>query len=105
MQKRLNELRLQRGRLLERIAHQRDTLARQAHPLARGLRVGERLDNWFQQCKQVALQHPVAVVTVVGAVVILRPAFVLRWTRRGFIAWRTWLALRRDLPGFLTRLL
>ncbi len=105
MQKRLIELQLQRGRLLERIANQRATLALQTRPLARSLHVGDRLESWLRRCTQIAVQHPVAVATVIGAMVVLRPTAVLRWTRRGFVAWRTWMTLRRALPGFLARLI
>ena len=105
MQRRLIELQQQRGRLLERIASQRTTLAVHTRPLARTLQVGDRLDGWWQQCKQFAVRHPLAVAGVVGAVVILRPATVLHWTRRSLVAWRTWTAVRQALPGFLTRLI
>lgn len=105
MQKRLIELQLQRGRLLERIAHQRQSLAVQARPVARTLHVGDRVNGWLQQGKLFALQHPLAVAGAVAVVVVLRPTAVLRWTRRGILAWRTWVAVRGAIPGFLTRLL
>lgn len=105
MQERLIELQLQRGRLLERIAQQRRTLAVQTRPVTRALHVGDRLVDGFDRCKWFALQHPLTVTAVVGALVILRPATVMRWARRGFIAWRTWGAMRTALPGFLSRFL
>lgn len=105
MQNRLTELQLQRGRLLERIAHQRTTLATQARPVARALHVGDRLTDWLERCRQFTLQHPVAVVAALGAVVILRPSGVMRWTRRSLFAWRSWHALRGALPGFVSRFL
>ncbi len=105
MQQRLIELQLQRGRLLERIANQRHALALQTRPVARALRVGDRVSSFADQCKLFALQHPLAVAAVVGAVVVLRPARVLRWTRRGFFAWRTWASVRTALPSFVARFL
>jgi len=36
---------------------------------------------------------------------VLRPAVVLRWSRRGLLAWRTWGAVRAALPGFVSRFL
>ena len=105
MQNRLIELQLQRGRLLERIAHQRMTLAMQARPAARALHVGDRLTDWLDRCRQFALQHPVAVAAAVGTVIVLRPSGVMRWTRRGLFAWRSWNALRGALPGFASRFL
>tara|TARA_R110001599_G_scaffold215480_3_gene413673 strand:+ start:280 stop:570 length:291 start_codon:yes stop_codon:yes gene_type:complete len=96
---------LQRGRLLERIAHQRQALAVQVRPVSHALHVGDRLAEGFGRCKLFALQHPLTVTAVVGTLVILRPALVMRWARRGFVAWRTWGAMRTALPGFLSRFL
>jgi hypothetical protein len=105
MQQRLIELQLQRGRLLERIANQRHVLAVQTRPVTRALHVGDRMSSFADQCKLFALQHPLAVAAAVGAVVFLRPTGVLRWTRRGFFAWRTWASVRTALPGFVARFL
>jgi hypothetical protein len=105
MQKHLIDLQLQRGRLLERIAYQREALAVQVQPVSRALHVGDRLTDWVYRCKLFALQHPLAVVAAVATVVVLRPTGVLRWTRRGFFAWRSWSAVRGALPGFLSRFL
>ncbi len=105
MQQRLIDLELQRGRLLERIDQQRRTLAVQVQPVSRALHVGDRLADWFAQCRQFALQYPLAVAAAVGIVIVLRPAVVLRWSRRGLLAWRTWGAVRAALPGFVSRFL
>lgn len=105
MQKRLIELQLQRGRLLERIAHQRRALAADIVPVAHTLQLGDRVSDLLAQGKRFVLEHPLAVAAVVGTAVVLRPAGVLRWSRRGFLAWRSWRALRASLPGFLARFL
>lgn len=93
MQQRLIELQQQRGRLLERIASQRALLGRQSQPMTRVLHLGDRVGEMAAQCKRTALEHPVAVAVLVGAVVVLRPRTVLRWARRGFFAWRSWGAI------------
>ncbi len=103
MQQRLIELQLQRGRLLERIAHQRLTLTEQAAPVARTLHLRNRLAQMASDGKQFAVDHPLLVAAAVGTVVVLRPGTVLRWTRRGFLTWRTWTALRSVLPTTLSR--
>ena len=90
MQQRLIELQQQRGRLLERIANQRALLVTQTQPITRVLQFGDRVGEVAAQCKRTALEHPVAVAVVVGAVVLLRPRTVYRWARRGFFAWRSW---------------
>ncbi len=103
MQQRLIELQRQRARLLERIAHERRSLAIQIQPVARVLHVGDRLADLFARCRRFALQHPLTVAAVVGAVLVLRPAGTLRWARRGLVAWRSWNALRGALPTVLSR--
>lgn len=103
MQERLIELQRQRGRLLERVAHERQLLAVQVQPVAHVLRVGDRLGDLFARCRRFALQHPLTVAAVVGAVLVLRPTGTLRWARRGFVAWRSWNALRGSVPALLSR--
>lgn len=103
MQERLIELHQRRGRLLERIAVQRDTLSRQVVPLEHTLNVGDRVARMADAGKLFVQQHPVVVAAAVGTVVILRPGRTLRWARRALIAWRTWSALRAVVPAFLAR--
>lgn len=103
VQKRLIELHLQRGRLLERIATQRDTLSRQIVPLQRALNVGDRIARLADAGKTFVLQHPLAVAAALGTVLVLRPGRTLRWARRALMAWRTWTALRAVVPAFLIR--
>ncbi len=103
MQQRLIELQLQRGRLLERIASQRHDLAQAGAPVAHALHFGDRVTDWINRGKRFLLAHPVAVGAAVVVLVVVRPAGVVRWTRRGFTLWRTWTTLRAAVPTFLTR--
>ncbi len=103
MQQRLTELLLERARLQERIAAQRDTLALRTQPLARSLQFGDWLARWWLRCRQFAVEHPLAVAGAVGVIVVLRPAGAWRWTQRGLLVWRTWTSLRKALPAFLAR--
>lgn len=105
MQARLIELHQQRGRLLERIAHQRVTLAAQMVPLAGPLALPERLVHLVQNGKAFVRQHPYLVGTGIAAVVLLKPRWVWRWTQRGLLAWRTWRSVRGMLPAVLTNVL
>lgn len=104
MQDRLIELHQQRGRLLERVAVQRNMLSRQLAPLQGLLNVGDRAARVAQDGKAFALQHPWAIAAVVAAVVIFKPRSVLRWAKRGLSAWRAWHSLQVLVPGFLTNL-
>lgn len=103
MQQRLIELHQQRGRLLERIAVQRNELARLSAPLAGVVDLGQRVGGLVQQARAFVLRHPVAVAVAAGALVLLRPRAVLRWSGRGLLAWRTWRSVRPLLPGWVTR--
>lgn len=103
MQKRLIELHLQRGRLLERIANQRHDLSVQLAPLERAVHIGDRVAAAADQCKVFVLEHPLTVTAAVATVVVLRPRGVLRWTRRALVAWRAWVTVKALLPRFLAR--
>lgn len=101
MQEKLIELHQQRGRLLERIASQRQVLAQQLAPLQGALDVSNRTARLLQDAKAFVQNHPLGVALTIAAVVVFKPGTVLRWTRRGLFAWRTWRGLHTLVPGFL----
>ena len=101
MQKRLIELHVQRGRLLERIHTQRTTLARQVAPLHSAFKLPDRLAAGARQAGDYVRAHPLVMTAALVTVVVLRPAQVLRWSQRGLLAWKAWRTLRRVLPGFV----
>lgn len=106
MQKRLIELQVERGRLLERIAGQREALARNAAPLAQTFSLGDRFMQALKEGQALARQHPLSVGLVAAAIMIFKPGAVLRWAGRGATLWRTWQSLQATLPeGLLARLL
>jgi len=98
MQARLIELHLQRGRLLERIAMQRQTLALQVQPLKAPLALPARLLARLQEGRQFILENPYLVGSAVVALVVLRPGFVWRWAERGVMVWRTLRTVRALVP-------
>jgi hypothetical protein len=98
MQARLIELHQQRGRLLERIAFQRQTLAREFEPLKLPLSLPGRLASRLREGQLFVREHPYLVGTLVTAIVVLKPRFILRWAQRGLLVWRTWRSLRGMLP-------
>jgi len=101
MQKKLIELHQQRGRLLERIASQRQVLLQQMAPLQAALDVSDRTTRLVQDAKVFVQNHLLGVALTIAAIVVFRPRTVLRWTRRGLFAWRTWRGLHTLVPGFL----
>ncbi len=101
MQKKLTELHQQRGRLLERIASQRQVLLQQMAPLQAALDVSDRTTRLVQDAKAFVQNHLLGVALTIAAIVVFNPRTVLRWTRRGLFAWRTWRGLHTLVPGFL----
>ena len=103
MQDRLIELHQRRGRLLERIAAQRQTLARELVPLQGVFNAGERARRAAQDGKNFLLQHPLVLGVALTALVVFKPRTVLRWAQRGLSVWRTWRSVYTLVPGFLLR--
>ena len=79
MQARLTELHTQRGRLLERITHQRQALAREVEPLVVPLALPERLVAMFDETCVFVSEHPYLVGIAVAATLVFKPRFVWRW--------------------------
>lgn len=101
MQTRLIELHQQRGRLRERIAHQRAALRQQLVPLQGVLAVPDRIARMKQDGMAFVRAHPLAVGGVAAAILLLRPRLVLRWAGRAAAAWRTWRTVSGLVPGFV----
>ena len=78
MQDRLIELHQQRGRLLERIAVQRQTLARELVPVQDVFNAGERARRAAQDGMNFLQQHPLVLGVALTALVVFKPRTVLR---------------------------
>ena len=103
MNKSLVELHLQRGRLLERIASQRTTLAQQLIPLKNASETGSRIYSLLRDGVQRLKKHPLPVVLAVVALVLFKPTRAWRWLRRGVVLWRSWRLLRAWVPELVSR--
>ncbi len=95
--KRLSELQLQRGRLLERIAGQRAALAREARPVVAVLNTTDRYLGRLRHAANYIKAHPRVTTAAVAALFFVRGGRFWQWARRGFAAWRFW----RTLDGRL----
>ena len=93
------ELALKRGRLQERIAAQRATLAAQMGPIASTLGAADRTIALGKSGIAYVRTHPVAVGAAFAVLAVLRPKRVWRWSRRVFFAWTAWRKLRIRLEG------
>ena len=99
MAKSLIELSLQRGRLQERIATQRATLATQLRPVADALETTDRALAGARRGVDYVKRHPGQVGAAVALLALLRPKGVWRWGRRAFVAWGLWKKARRTLAA------
>lgn len=94
MDKRLAELHVERGRLIERIASQRISLASQLVPLHKATAAGERAAHLFQGLVQYLKDRPLPVLMVAAALMLFKPKGAWRWAQRGLFVWRAWRAWR-----------
>ncbi|MDO8719794.1 MAG: YqjK family protein [Polaromonas sp.] len=101
MKNSLLELHQQRGRLRERIASQRATLAQQLVPLQNASDAGQRIVSLVRGGVQYLKSHPLPVLLALSALVLLKPRRALRWAGRGVALWRSWRALRAWVPSSL----
>ena len=91
--KRLSELHLQRGRLLERIASQRATLGREAQPLVGVLTTTDHYLGRLRRGVDYLKAHPSVATVGVAALLFVRGGRLWQWARRGVVAWRVWQTL------------
>lgn len=92
--KSLAELQRERGRLVERITAQRETLALQFIPIGNLLQFGDRVAQTVQAAKLFVHQHPWAMGSIALVLALRRPRKLGRWARRGLFVWRSWRTLR-----------
>ena len=95
MAKNLADLHHERGRLTERIATQRATLASQLAPVRNALQVSDRVTQLLRGGADYARQHPLALAAAGLALLLFKPRGSMRWARRGLFVWRTWRAVRQ----------
>lgn len=97
MQNRQIELALKQGRLQERIAGQRATLAAQMQPISSALETADVAIATGRSSIDYVRRHPGQVGAAFAVLAILRPKRVWQWGRRAFIAWGLWRKLQGPL--------
>lgn len=97
MNQALIDLAVQRGRLIERIASQRQRLTQDLHPIAHALQTTDHAVAVLRSGAEYLEERPALVAAAVGLLLVLRPQRVWRWSRRGFLLWRTWRVARQEL--------
>ena len=86
-----------KARLAERIAAQRIRLAGQVHDLQPLFSLADRGIAVVKTLRA----HPGWTALAFGIVLALKPGRMLRWLRRGAIAWRTWRWARGAISQYL----
>lgn len=98
MNRRLVDLYLQQGRLLERIAVQRADLRRQLEPIHRAAQLADSALAVLKQTVQTLQSTPLLVSAAVVMLVLLKPKRAWAWGMQGLWLWRSWQRLQRGLP-------
>lgn len=90
-----SDLLVQRGRLLERIALQRQMLAQEVQPALRLLHGADRLVAWVHTGVSCARRHPLIPALALAGLFVIKVRRAWRWARRGVLAWQAWQTLRQ----------
>ncbi len=99
----LADLKLKRGQLVERIAHQRADLARDLAPVRSAAKSADRARSAVRSGVDYLKQHPLFLGLAVSALVVVRPKRVLRLAGQGLVAWRSWRNLQAWVPSPLVQ--
>ena len=99
----LADLKLKRGQLVERIAHQRADLVRDLAPVRSAAKSVDRARTVARSGVDYLKQHPLFLVLGLSTLVVLRPARVIRLAGQGLVAWRSWRNLRAWVPSPLVQ--
>ena len=104
----LQVLAQERGRLLERISHQRRVLSVQLIPLQKAANTGDRAVASARNAWEFVRLHRAAIALIAGVFgsvfVVLKPKRFLGLVGRGFALWRSWRSIQAMglfLPGSL----
>jgi len=94
VKQKLIDLAVQRGRLLERSAMQRELLRQQLQPVGNAMHTADRLMATARNGADYLIGHPGVVASAAAAVILVRPSRLWRWSKRGLLVWSAWRKLR-----------
>jgi len=90
MNRQLDDLLLRRGRLIERIAGQREALRNDFVPVSAALGKADSAVAGVRSFVDTIRRHPVVTSVLAATVLIFKGKAVLRLAGRGFSLWQTW---------------
>lgn len=99
MNKQLLALHLERGRLQERIAHQRAALGLELLPLVNAATAASRVMAAGRQAAGFVRSNPLLILAALATAFVLRPKGVWRLAKTGLVIWRGWRAVAALVPG------
>jgi hypothetical protein len=101
MNRRLDDLLLRRGRLIERLAGQRAALRRDSAPVTLALGKIDSAIIGIRSGVDYLSRHALATSAVAGFFLIFKGKTTLRWVRRAFSLWKSWRAVQNAIfnPG------
>ena len=101
----LIDIGIRRGRLLERIAHQRAVLSRDVQPVCHVLQTADQAVARVRTASDFLKSHPALILAAVALFVVLKPRRAWRLAKRGFFIWRLWGTLREQFARLELRFL
>ena len=102
MNHQLDNLLMQRGRLLERIASQRDVLRNDFAPVEAALSRADSAVAGVHSFVDYIRRHPAITSVALAGVLIFKGKTMWRWAKRAFSLWQTWRMVQatlQDLGG------
>jgi hypothetical protein len=103
MNRRLDELLIERGRLLERVTTQRYFLRQELIPVCQALGAVDRGIAKANSIGRYIKSHPSLAILALAALFFMKSRRPLQWAKRGFFVWQSWRALRDRLAMFGAR--
>ena len=103
MSRKIDDLLLKRGRLIERIAGQRAALRQDFVPVAQALGTVDRGVAGVQAGLTYVHRHALAFSAAAGALLLFRGKTALRWSARAFSLWKSWRIVQAALSSIGTR--
>ncbi|MEF8699522.1 MAG: YqjK family protein [Candidatus Accumulibacter sp. UW26] len=100
MNQKLIDLAVERGRLIERISNQRQLLDQQLQPVGQALDAVDRVVATVRKGADCVKRNPEVVIAGVAVLVIVQPRRIWRWSKRGFVLWRSWRLLQQQLSRY-----
>ena len=101
MSRKIDELLLRRGRLIERIAGHRAALHQDFVPVVQALATVDRGVAGVQAGLAYVHRHSLAFSAVAGALLLFRGKSALRWSARAFSLWKSWRVVQAALSGLM----